>query len=132
MTATIPESHKDLLLGKNFASVATLMPDGSPQVTPVWIDFDGTDVVFNTADGRQKARNLDRDKRVAVSVFDSANPYRYIQIRGVVDTKTTNGADEHIDKMAKKYLDQDKYPLRTASEQRVIYRIKAKHVQTSA
>ena len=84
MTATIPESHKDLLLGKNFASVATLMPDGSPQVTPVWIDFDGTDVVFNTADGRQKARNLDRDKRVAVSVFDSANPYRYIQIRGVV------------------------------------------------
>ena len=132
MTATIPESHKDLLLGKNFASVATLMPDGSPQVTPVWIDFDGTDVVFNTADGRQKARNLDRDKRVAVSVFDSANPYRYIQIRGVVDTKTTNGADEHIDKMAKKYLDQDKYPLRTASEQRVIYRIKAKHVQASA
>ncbi len=131
MPATIPESHKDILLGKNFASIATLMPDGAPQVTPVWVDFDGTDVLFNTADGRQKARNLDRDKRVAVSVFDSANPYRYIQIRGVVESKTTDGADAHIDKMAKKYLDQDKYPFRQATEQRVIYRIKPERVQTS-
>ncbi len=131
MPATIPESHKDILLGKNFASIATLMPDGAPQVTPVWVDFDGTDVLFNTADGRQKARNLDRDKRVAVSVFDSANPYRYIQIRGVVESKTTDGADAHIDKLAKKYLDQDKYPFRQATDQRVIYRIKPERVQTS-
>lgn len=129
--ATIPESHKDILLGKNFAHIATLMPGGSPQVTPVWIDFDGEYVVFNTADGRQKARNLDRDSRVAISVHDQANPYRYLQIRGVVASKTTDGADAHIDAMAKKYLGQDKYPMRSAAEQRVIYRIRAEHVQVS-
>jgi len=128
---TIPESHKDILLGKNFAHIATSMPDGSPQSTPVWIDFDGTYVVFNTANGRQKARNLDRDGRVAISVHDHANPYRYIQIRGVVHSKSTEGADAHIDAMAKKYLDQDKYPFRSASEQRVIYRIVPEHVQVS-
>src|SRR5665213_2165289 len=129
--ATIPESHKDILLGKNFAHIATLMPDGSPQVTPVWIDLDGEYVVFNTADGRQKARNLDRDGRVAISVHDQANPYRYLQIRGVVASKTTEGADAHIDAMAKKYLGQEKYPLRTAAEQRVIYRVMPEHVQVS-
>jgi len=129
--ATIPESHKDILLGKNFAHIATLMPDGSPQVTPVWIDFDGEYVVFNTADGRQKARNLDRDGRVAISVHDQANPYRYLQIRGVVASKTTDGADAHIDAMAKKYLGQEQYPMRSAAEQRVIYRVRPEHVQVS-
>ena len=127
----IPESHKDILLGKNFAHIATLMPDGSPQVTPVWIDFDGEYVVFNTADGRQKARNLDRDGRVAISVHDQANPYRYLQIRGVVASKTTDGADAHIDAMAKKYLGQETYPMRSAAEQRVIYRVRPEHVQVS-
>jgi len=127
----IPESHKDILLGKNFAHIATLMPDGSPQVTPVWIDFDGEYVVFNTADGRQKARNLDRDGRVAISVHDQANPYRYLQIRGVVASKTTDGADAHIDAMAQKYLGQEKYPMRSAAEQRVIYRVRPEHVQVS-
>ena len=129
--ATIPESHKDILLGKNFAHIATLMPDGSPQVTPVWIDFDGEYVVFNTADGRQKARNLNRDGRVAISVHDQANPYRYLQIRGVVASKTTDGADAHIDAMAKKYLGQEQYPMRSAAEQRVIYRVRPEHVQVS-
>jgi len=129
--ATIPESHKDILLGKNFAHIATLMPDGSPQVTPVWIDFDGEYVVFNTADGRQKARNLDRDGRVAISVHDQANPYRYLQIRGVVASKTTDGADAHIDALAKKYLGQEQYPMRSAAEQRVIYRVRPEHVQVS-
>jgi len=127
----IPESHRDILLGKNFAHIATMMPDGSPQVTPVWIDFDGEYVVFNTADGRQKARNLDRDGRVAISVHDQANPYRYLQIRGVVASKTTEGADAHIDAMAKKYLGQEKYPMRSAAEQRVIYRVRPEHVQVS-
>jgi PPOX class probable F420-dependent enzyme len=131
MATTIPESHRDILIGKNFANVATLMPDGSPQVTPVWIDFDGEDVLFNTVTDRQKALNLDRDGRVAISVFDSANPYRYISIRGVVDSKTTDGADANIDKLAKKYLGQDKYPYASPKDQRVIYRIKPTHVNTS-
>lgn len=129
--ATIPESHKDILLGKNFAQLATLMPDGSPQITPVWVDFDGRYVVFNTAEGRQKARNLDRDGRVAISVFDQANPYRYVQVRGKVTEKTQAGADEHIDKMAQKYLEQDRYPFRSENETRVIYKIEPEHVQVS-
>ena len=129
--AVIPESHKDLFLGKNFAHIATLMPGGNPQVTPVWIDLDGEFVVFNTANGRQKARNLDRDGRVALSIHDQANPYRYIQVRGRVASKTTEGADAHIDAMAKKYLGQDSYPYRTPQEQRVIYRIRPEHVQTN-
>ena len=128
---SIPDSHRDLLLGKNFANVATLMPDGSPQVTPVWIDLDGEDVLFNTVTTRQKALNLDRDGRVAISVFDTTNPYRYIEIRGVVDSKTTDGADANIDKLAKKYLGQEKYPGTNATDQRVIYRIKPVRVHTN-
>lgn len=100
----IPESHRNILEGKNFGHLATLMPDGSAQVTPVWVDVDGNEVVINTAEGRQKDRNLQRDQRVAISVADHENPYRYIQIRGCVKERTTRGADEHIDKMAKKYM----------------------------
>ncbi|MCZ2108434.1 MAG: PPOX class F420-dependent oxidoreductase [Dehalococcoidia bacterium] len=129
--ATIPDSHKDLLLGKNFAQIATLMPDGSPQVTPVWVDYDGKYVVINTADGRQKARNLDRDGRVALAVFDHSNPYRYVQVRGKVALKTHDGADEHIDRMAQKYLGQDRYPFRGEGETRVIYKIEPGHVQVN-
>lgn len=128
--ASIPESHRDILAGKNFAHLATLMKDGTPQSTPVWIDFDGTNLVFNTAEGRQKVRNLDRNGHVAVSVVDSANPYRYLQIRGRVIEKTYEGADAHIDKMAKKYMDVDTYPLRQPGEKRVIYKIAPEHVQT--
>lgn len=131
MSKPIPESHLDILTKANFAHVATLMPDGSPQVTPVWIDVENGQVVFNTADGRQKARNLDRDGRIALSVHDQGNPYRYIQIRGRIAAKTTQGADAHIDKMAKKYMGLDAYPYRNAAEQRVIYRIEAEHIQTN-
>jgi len=131
MAESIPESHRDIITGKNFAHVATLMPNGSPQVTPVWIDIDGETILFNTSLGRQKDRNLDRDGRVALSIHDQGNPYRYIQIRGVVESKSTDGADEHIDKMAKKYMDQDKYPFRSAADTRVIYRIRPEHVQTN-
>ncbi|HEX6029970.1 MAG TPA: PPOX class F420-dependent oxidoreductase, partial [Tepidiformaceae bacterium] len=89
---TIPESHRDILTGRNFAHLATLMPDGSPQSTPVWVDLEGDLVLVNTVEGRQKARNLDREPRVALSVSDSSNPYRYIQIRGRVVEKTHDGA----------------------------------------
>lgn len=125
----IPASHRDIFEGKNFAHIATVMKDGSPQVTPVWIDIDGDTIVFNTAEGRTKARNLDRDGRVALSVHDQANPYRYIQVRGVVESKTVEGAEAHIDKMAKKYRDADRYS-HVPGQQRVIYRIRPTHVQT--
>lgn len=130
--ASIPQSHRDILEGKNFAHIATLMKDGSPQVTPVWIDVDGDTVVFNTAEGRSKARNLDRDGRVAISVHDQANPYRYIQIRGTVQERTTVGADAHIDKMSAKYTGNATYAgrARNPQEKRVIYRIKPESVQT--
>ncbi len=127
---SIPESHRDILLGKNLAHIATSMANGSPQSTPVWIDVDGDTILFNTAEGRQKVRNLDRDGRVALSVTDSANPYRYIQVRGRVTEKTTDGADAHIDKLAKKYLGADSYPGRNPAETRVIYKITPEHVQT--
>lgn len=128
--AEIPQSHRDIIEGPNIAHVATLMPDGSPHSTPVWIDIDGNDLVFNTAEGRQKVRNLDRDGRVAISIHDSANPYRYIQVRGRVVEKTHEGADAHIDKMAKKYLGEDTYPWRGPNEKRVIYRIRPEHITT--
>ena len=129
MTAPIPASHRDILEKSNFAHIATLMKDGSPQVTPVWIDIDGENILFNTAEGRQKDRNLKRDSRVALSVHDNANPYRYIQIRGKVTGHSTNGADAHIDKLAKKYMNLDAYPYRNSAEQRVIYTIQPEHVQ---
>ncbi|MDZ7727142.1 MAG: PPOX class F420-dependent oxidoreductase [Dehalococcoidia bacterium] len=129
MTA-IPDSHRDLLTGTNFAHVATIQPGGEPQVSPVWIDLDGDEVVFNTALDRRKARNLDRDPRVALSVHDQQNPYRYIQVRGRVVGKTTDGADDHIDALAKRYLGVDRYPGHEEGVTRVIYRIQPERVQT--
>lgn len=124
----IPEKFLDLFTKKSLAHLATLMPNGEPQVTPVWIDFDGEHVVFNTAVGRQKDKNLQRDGRVALSIADPDNPYRYIEVRGHVKERTTDGADTHIDKMAKKYLDKDKYPFRQPGEARVIFKIAPTHV----
>ncbi len=128
--AHIPASHRDILEGVNFAHVATIMADGSPQVTPVWVDVDGDEIVFNTAVDRLKDRNLERDGRVALSVHDQSNPYRYIQVRGKVTARTTDGADAHIDKLAKKYMGLDSYPYRNDVEKRVIYRIAPEKVQT--
>lgn len=127
-TPIIPEKWHDLFAKKSLAHLATLMPSGDPQVTPVWIDFDGTHVIFNTAVGRQKDKNLLLDGRVALSIADPDNPYRYIEVRGLVSERTTSGADAHIDKMAKKYMDKDTYPFRQAGEQRVIYRISPEHM----
>src|SRR5882762_1697111 len=110
--ATIPASHADLLKKPAFANLATLNADGSPQVTPVWVDFDGKNVLINTAKGRVKTRNLEREKRVALSIADPENPYRYVGIQGRVTAMTEAGADAHIDKMAMKYMGKEKYPLR--------------------
>ncbi len=122
--SAIPASHLDLFKKKAFANLATLMPSGQPQVTPVWVDYDGSHVVINTAEGRQKDKNLQRDGRVALSIMDPDNPYRYLEVRGRVVERTRNGADQHIDAMAKKYLGQDQYPYRRPGEVRVIYKVK--------
>lgn len=122
MAAAIPEEAYRLLDEPNFAFIATLMPDGSPQNTPVWIDRDGDTVVFNTAKGRAKHRNLVRDPRIAVTVLDGANPYGYLQVRGRVEFDE-EGADAHIDKMAKKYLGKDIYPGHRPDETRIIARV---------
>ena len=125
MATTIPDKYKDLIATekKSFAHLATLMPDGKPQTTPVWVDYDGKYVVINTAQGRQKDKNMQRDGRVALSISDPDNPYRYLEVRGRVAERTNNGADQHIDAMAKKYLGQDKYPYRQPGEVRVLYKV---------
>jgi PPOX class probable F420-dependent enzyme len=121
--ATIPDQYKDLLQKKAFAHLATVMKDGSPQVTPIWFDYDGTHVRINSAKGRWKDKNMRDRPKVALSIPDPDNPYRYIQIRGTVTEVTESGADAHIDSLAKKYLGQDKYPYRQPGEERVIYKI---------
>ena len=118
------EPVRQLLQGKNFGYLATLMPDGSPQVTPTWLDTDGEHILVNTALGRLKYENVIRDPRVAISVADSANPYNMMTVQGRVVEHTTSGAEEHIDKMAKKYFGLDKYPGRAPGEKRVLLKIK--------
>ena len=130
MVSAIPDKYSDLFDKKVFASLATVMPDGSPQVTPVWIDYDGENVVFNTATGRQKDKNLQADGRVSLALLDPDNPYRYLEVRGVVVERTTDGADDHINKMAKKYMGVDVYPFRQPGEVRVIYKIKPEHINS--
>jgi len=125
-----PDSHKDLLQKKAFANIATVNPDGSPQVTPVWFDADGEDLRINTARGRVKDRNLRHNSAVALSVMDPDNPYRYVQVKGRVTEVTESGADAHIDSLAKKYMGVDKYPYRRPGEVRVIFKIRPERVQT--
>jgi PPOX class probable F420-dependent enzyme len=121
--AAVPDQYKDLLEKKAFAHLATVMKDGSPQVTPIWFDYDGTHVRINSAKGRWKDKNMRNRPKVALSIPDPDNPYRYLQIRGTVTEVTESGADTHIDSLAKKYLGQDKYPYRQPGEERVIYKI---------
>ncbi len=127
MPQIIPENFRDLFTKRIFGNLATLMPDGRPQVTPVWCDFDGTHVLVNSAKGRQKDRNMRRDPRVAIALADPDNPYRYLEVRGRVVEITEQGADEHIDRMAKKYLGLDKYSHRQPGEVRVLYKIQPEH-----
>jgi PPOX class probable F420-dependent enzyme len=130
--AAIPETHTDLLTTKpSFANLATLNTDGSPQVTPVWVDFDGTNVIINTAKGRVKANNLAREPRVALSISDPENPYRYLGIQGKVVEMTEQGSDAHIDKMAKKYMGKDTYPYRSPGEVRLLVKIAPEKVHTN-
>ena len=119
------QKYADLLApdGKALAHLGTVMANGSPQVTPVWFDYDGSLIRVNSAKGRVKDRNMRRDPRVALSIVDPANPYRYLGLRGRVVEITESGADAHIDRLAKKYLGQDRYPYRRSGEVRVTYKI---------
>ena len=119
MADVLSEKARALISRPVLASLATLNPDGSPQITPLWVDLDGDDVVFNTAQGRKKARNLERDSRVAVTVIDPDDPYNVVAFQGTVSDVTTDGADAHIDALAKKYLGVDTYPMRREGEVRV-------------
>jgi PPOX class probable F420-dependent enzyme len=122
--APIPESYLDLLQQKKaFADLATVMPDGSPQVTPVWFDYNNGLIRVNTAKGRVKQRNMKEGSPVALSIMDPDNPYRYLQVRGKVSRMTEEGASAHIDSLAKKYLGKDKYPFSQPGEVRVLYEI---------
>ena len=128
--AGIPANFRDLFEKKAFAHLATVSTAGIPQSTPVWVDFDGTHVRVNTARGRIKDRNLQANPRVALSILDPENPYRYVQVSGRVAEMTEQGADAHIDALAKKYLGQDTYPHRRPGEVRVMVKIAPERVQT--
>ncbi len=128
MPATLSPGVKKLFQEPNFAHMATLMPDGSPQVSPVWVHLEGELILVNTAEGRAKPRNVRRDPRVALSVTNQQNPYSHAAIRGRVVKITQEGADESIDRLAKKYLGQDRYPFRQQGERRVILLIEPDHV----
>ena len=119
-----------LIEGKNFAFLGTIMPNGSPQVTPVWIDHGGEIILVNTSMGRVKQKNVARDPCVAVTVADQNNMYDKIVIRGHVISQILEGADAHIDKLAKKYIGKDKYPSRAPDEKRVILKIEPNHIST--
>jgi PPOX class probable F420-dependent enzyme len=131
MSATVPESHSDLLLDEKraLAILATIMDDGSPQATPIWFDIEGDTLCFNTARGRVKDRNISARPRVAVVIVDPDDPYRYLQLRGSVESSSTEGAREHIDRLAQKYLGTPSYDS-YQGETRVTYCIRIESVDT--
>jgi PPOX class probable F420-dependent enzyme len=128
MSAKIEGRAEELLRDKNFAHVATLRADGSVQLAPTWVDVQDGLPVLNTAEGRAWPRNLERDPRITLEVQNMENPYEYVEIRGRVAERTHDGADEHIDALAKKYMGVDEYPMRQPGEQRVIIRVQPEHV----
>jgi PPOX class probable F420-dependent enzyme len=118
----IPESHRDIFDKRSFAHVATVNSDGKPQVSPVWVEYDGTYILVNTARGRKKDRNMSDNPQIALSVQDPDNPYRYVGVQGHIEEVTENGAIEHINKLSHKYNGRD-YPNLKPGETRVIYKI---------
>lgn len=126
----VPESHKDLLESTALAHVATIGPNGAPQVNPVWFGWDGTLISFSQTKGRQKYRNLHRDNRIALSIVDPINPYRYLEIRGKVIDFIEDPDTAFIDSMAKKYLGEDKYPWGQPGDERAIVVIEPERTTT--
>ena len=125
--STLTEKQAHLLLDKNVGSLATVNADGSPHVTPVWVDWDGENVLVNTLRDRVKARNMARDPRVELHVFNLQDPLQYVRIRGRADL-VEDGAEEHIDRLSQKYVGEDIYPWRAPGDTRVIARIKPERV----
>lgn len=128
MPVQLTETQKQFLTDKNFAHIATINKDGSPQVSPVWVHYDGKDIIVNSEDKRLKVRNLKRDPRVSLSIQNAANAYAYIEIRGRVREITPVGGPAGIDAMAKKYMNLDKYPMNQPGDVRVVIRIEPHHV----
>lgn len=128
----VPENFQDLFKDdtRAFVYLSTIMPDGSPQVTPVWFNTDGEFILINSAEGRVKDRNMRTRPDVALAISDPMNDYRYIQIRGRVVEITKDGARQHIDLLAKKYTGRDVYSTDRMNEQRVIYKIRPEKVNT--
>ena len=125
----IMEPVTKIIKKKSFAFLGTLMKDGSPHVSPVWIDItDNNIILINTAKGRIKQKNVSRDPRVSISLTDDENPYSMVTIRGQVIEQTSDGADEHIDKLAKKYLNTDRYPGHSPDMKRTILKIRPEKV----
>jgi PPOX class probable F420-dependent enzyme len=129
MAEKIEGRARELIDGKNFVAVGTLDKDGRPAVNVVWGDTDGENVLLNTAEGRSWPENLRRDPRVTLTVVNNKNPYEYVNIRGRVVEDTHEGADEHIDKLAQKYLGEDTYPYRQEGEERVIFKVEPESVK---
>jgi PPOX class probable F420-dependent enzyme len=120
---------KELFERKNFAFLSSLMKDGSPHVTPTWVDIEDDNILINTAIGRIKQKNVSRDPRIALAIIDQDNQYEMVTVRGkVTDQITGDVAEKHIDKLAKKYINLDKYPRRLKGEQRVILRIRPEKI----
>jgi PPOX class probable F420-dependent enzyme len=128
MADTIPQSVQDLFEKPILANLATIMPDGTPQVTPVWVDYDGEYILINTAKSRQKALNMGRQPKVGLDMVDTANPWHWLSVRGKVVEITEEGALEHIDKLSKKYTGNDKYGAHQPGDVRVICKISTDRV----
>jgi PPOX class probable F420-dependent enzyme len=125
----IPQSHRDILEKRSFAHVATVDADGAPQVTPVWIDYDGEHLLVNSQRGRKKDRNMRERAEVGISILDPDNPYRYLGVQGEVVAITEEGAEAHIHKLSRKYNGRD-YESLKPGDVRVIYKIKPTRVWT--
>lgn len=128
MADILSEKARTLISRPVLATLATVNADGSPQATPLWVDLDGDDVRFNTAEHRKKARNVTRDSHVAMTVIDPADPYNVVAFEGTVVDVTTAGADDHIDALAKKYLGVDSYPNRREGEVRITVRVRTDRI----
>jgi PPOX class probable F420-dependent enzyme len=124
----LPDSVKKLIETKTYANIATLMPDGTPQVTQTWIDHEGDIILINTVEGSQKSRNVRRNPKVGLDIVDPTNPYYMAVVRGKVIDVTFDGAEEHIDKMAKKYTGTEKYEMRRPGMRRLLIKIEPTHV----
>lgn len=129
-TLVIPETHVDLVAWetRSFAHVATVGPEGEPHSSPVWFEWDGTHIKFSLTTGRQKYRNLQRDKRVSLSILDPLDPYRYVEIRGELDEIEPDPEIAFISRMAKKYIGRDRYPWHRPGDERVVMKVRPTHL----